>query len=93
MINSVDPKNYHNSFDRVSQNVSNERYWQAMPESDFDEVVDMPLKKARKNRNYTAIGVTVGSAVLLSAGMIFFVLKGGPKGFGKSLNQLSSYYL
>lgn len=44
-------------------------------------------EEARKRNNATLLGLSIAGAVLLTAGGIFFVLKGGPKGLTKNFQK------
>ena len=93
MINSVgtvETNNKRNLFDDISQNTSAEKYWittQNTPQDNtlLGSIKIMTPQEARKTHNAKAIGISIASATILTAGGVFFFLKGGPKGLRKGL--------
>ena len=59
--------------------------------SNINSVI-IPPSQARKTNNIKIIGYSVAGAVVLTAGTIFFLLKGGPKGFSKAMKNAKNYF-
>ena len=58
--------------------------------SDIQKIFVTP-EEARKTNNTKLIGLSIAGATVLTAAVIFFLLKGGPKGVAKGFNQLRNY--
>lgn len=48
--------------------------------------------EARKTNNTTVIGLSIAGATVLTAAVLFFLLKGGPKSVSKGLQDLKIYF-
>ena len=48
--------------------------------------------KARKTNNFKTLGLSIAGAMVLTAGVIFFLFKGGPKGFSKAFKNAKDYF-
>jgi len=102
MINSI-PKieqNNDNIFGRVTTRTNQSDYWIGGKDPvyglvDINQVKDkikiVTPEQARKTHNIKIIGYSIAGATVLMAGAIFFVLKGGPKGLGKSFRKLRDH--
>ena len=92
-------EDYKNPFDTVSKRDTNSGYW--LSENTLTSLRDDEISlhdvlnpnKARKTHNKKAIGISIASATLISAGAILLLLKGGPKSLNKGLEKLRDYYL
>ena len=89
MINTINTEPRLNAFDVVSKNTSDIRYWQ-LSNTDLNLPQPNNIPQKRKHKNYTAIGLSIGAATIIVAGTIFFILKGGPKGLGQFLKNIST---
>lgn len=77
----------------------NSHYWlpvePKVKEDEFAKTVGsviMPPSEARKTNNLKIIGYSVAGAVVLTAATIFFLLKGGPKGFSRAIKNARDYF-
>ncbi len=57
----------------------------------LDKIKIITPEEARKTNNIKIIGLSIAGATVLTAGTIFFLLKGGPKGLSKSFNSLRTF--
>ncbi|MGN0031524.1 MAG: hypothetical protein ACI37Q_06185 [Candidatus Gastranaerophilaceae bacterium] len=76
------------------------QYWYMPPKSDNVEIKSQfPLdpkviinpEEARKTKNLTIIGVSIGVATILTAAGLFFFLKGGPRNLPKYFRDFKNY--
>ena len=76
------------------------QYWYMPPKSDNVEIksqfpIDPKIiinpEEARKTKNLTIIGVSIGAATILTAAGLFFFLKGGPRNLPKYFRDLRNY--
>lgn len=70
----------------IKPQVSDATYLAASPY--LDKIKIITPEEARKTNNIKIIGLSIAGATILTAGTIFFLLKGGPKGLSKSFNSL-----
>lgn len=104
MINSVnsDYISKRNSFSTVTNRNSNADYWLAKNNSQildwsksFDSILPETIilnpDEARKTHNSKIIGFSIACVTIMTGAGIFFVLKGGPKGFAKGFQSLRNH--
>ena len=103
-INDLDNKKYSDLFNSRSEGRT---YWVTKPTApaevpsdqisydEFDpenkKIRILTPEQAKKTNNLTLIGLSIGGAVVATAGTVFFFLGGGPKGFTKKLDTLRRY--
>ena len=93
MINSVNiAETTQNPFIDVSKRTSDSIYW-IKKESEIKILEKMynslpeilSPQEARKTNNIKTIGISIASVTLLAAATIFYIMRGGPKGFSKNI--------
>lgn len=57
----------------------------------LDKIKIITPEEARKTNNIKIIGLSIAGATVLTAGTIFFLLKGGPKSLSRSFNSLRTF--
>lgn len=95
MINSVSSyENKKNPFGIVSGRNSAENYWlkesKKTDELTINDVITP--EHAKKTNNIEAIGISIAIATLAVTGGLLLLLKGGPKGFNKAIENLKIKY-
>lgn len=99
-IPTIDSNNIDN-FRNMRMNKNNtQRFW--LPEQNegnkdkFYVGAGMPIfitpEEARKTNNTKLIGLSVAGATIFTAGAIFFLLNGGPKGLSKGFTKLRNFF-
>ena len=83
-----------NPFSDVSKRTSERDYW--LGEKDNTKsIAGMELpeiltpEEARRTRNTTKIGTSIAAATLIVGGVIFLLMRGGPKSFSKNIVRFS----
>ena len=90
-----------NSFGQVSNKKPSD-YWlpiekkkeekkQDIKESKSIKTILITPDEARKTKNLKAIGLSIAGATVLTAGTVFFILKGGPQGLTKTFLKWRDY--
>lgn len=97
MINSVSSyETKSNPFGVVSSHNSDADFWLKEKEVKSDEFTINDVltpEKARKTHNIKAIGISIALSTVAVAGTALLLLKGGPKGLGKTIEKLRAHYL
>lgn len=57
-----------------------------------DNQIIMTPAQARKTNNLNKIGLSIAGTMVFAAGIVFFLLTGGPKGVARGFNNLSQYF-
>ena len=94
MINSISsPERPQNPFADVTNRTSDNSYWiikdtdKKILERMYDSLPKiLSPQEARKTNNIKTIGISIASVTLLAAAGIFYLMRGGPKGFAKNIN-------
>ncbi len=73
----------------IKPQISDATYLAASPY--LDKIKIITPEEARKTNNIKIIGLSIAGATILTAGTIFFLLKGGPKSLSKSFNSLRTF--
>lgn len=81
----------NNSFSDFNINPSEYSYWynqknNTQIKTSLPEILSP--EEARKTHNTKTIGISIASATLLAAAGVFYLMRGGPKGFVKNINIL-----